>query len=465
MPKRFNLQFHGFVSNAAFCESLDTEDSSHDAQYLCEEMETTILKYGVEKFLVAIGDNATNMQAGLRLLHEKYQHINILGCISHLMNLLCGDIANWKSTKTLISDVKRIVKKINRSHKLRAVFNKIQKEKKIKLSLKLPGKTRWGSILFCFQSLLANRNVLELLVVCEALKDKIGATIKAKVLDDRFWTKVQFMVDFLTLVIKINIELEGDGVLMHKVQKNIAALKEALPKLLDSQNMFTNQEKRKILKSLDDRTESAVRPIHLAAALMDPQNCGSTLSQNETIDAMEFVFNTAIGMKLKKPVILSELANFKSKEDIWNKNKDFIWSAASDMCPLQWWKTLFSQTSLSKVATRILSAPISSAATERTNSTYGWIHSNKRNRLTTQRAGKVTYVAHNWKLLNPKKQSIKSSRCRSTATIDQRTNEIIAIDDDMNSDDESEDDTDTDNESNSDSEDSSTSNPSDSTMD
>lgn len=48
-----------------------------------------------------IGDNAPNMRAVIALLQEKdkYKHTIPLGCISHLLHLLCGDILRCKSVK------------------------------------------------------------------------------------------------------------------------------------------------------------------------------------------------------------------------------------------------------------------------------------------------------------------------------------------------------------------------------
>jgi len=46
---------------------------------------------------------------------------------------------------------------------------------------------------------------------------------------------------------------------------------------------------------------------------------------------------------------------------------------------------------------------VTSAATERSFSTFAWIHSKKRNRLTSDRAAKITYLAHNWKLMHETK--------------------------------------------------------------
>ena len=54
---------------------------------------------------------------------------------------------------------------------------------------------------------------------------------------------------------------------------------------------------------------------------------------------------------------------------------------------------------MSKVAARILSLPASSAAVERSFSTYSNIHTKKRNRLTNEHASKIVFIAHNLKLL------------------------------------------------------------------
>ncbi|KAI4458541.1 ribonuclease h-like superfamily [Holotrichia oblita] len=53
----------------------------------------------------------------------------------------------------------------------------------------------------------------------------------------------------------------------------------------------------------------------------------------------------------------------------------------------------------------ILNLPSSTAAIERTFSTYGFINRQRRNRLTVERAGKLTYIAHNYNLLNEEDHS------------------------------------------------------------
>lgn len=88
------------------------------------------------------------------------------------------------------------------------------------------------------------------------------------------------------------------------------------------------------------------------------------------------MLEAAQNMKIDESAMLDEIANHET--------------AANSMCPLQGWKTFYSQSPLLTIAVHVLSAPITSAATEPANSTFGWIHNNKRNRLKTQRAGKIT---------------------------------------------------------------------------
>jgi hypothetical protein len=75
-----------------------------------------------------------------------------------------------------------------------------------------------------------------------------------------------------------------------------------------------------------------------------------------------------------------------------------------DVNPLQFWKMLYNITPLSKIALKILSAPCTSAATERT---FLWIYNKRRNRLTTERASKLT-TCHTFGKLNFLNQNLSS---------------------------------------------------------
>lgn len=151
------------------------------------------------------------------------------------------------------------------------------------------------------------------------------------------------------------------------------------------------------------------------------------------------------------------MANYQSKDGIFAKK--FIWENVQNIDSLTFWKMLFNVTPLSKLALKILSAPCTSAATERSFSTFSWIHNKKRNRLTTERAGKLTYLSYNWKMKtnNIKSKSLKTLDVEQYESIPteehqesinnvMETEEVILSDDEFNSISESDNETETESE-------------------
>lgn len=127
-----------------FVEFIPTEEKRHTGEYLGKQIEKIIEKYGADKFYSCIGDNAANMQAGLRVATAKYPHIQVMGCKAHALNLLSKDFLNLPSAKGLFTKAKSIINKIKKSHRLHSIFLQKQEEKKIKTSLKIPPDTRWA---------------------------------------------------------------------------------------------------------------------------------------------------------------------------------------------------------------------------------------------------------------------------------------------------------------------------------
>lgn len=95
-------------------------------------------------------------------------------------------------------------------------------------------------------------------------------------------------------------------------------------------------------------------------------------------------------------VIMGELADYRSNQKIFSKS--YIWTAIHHTTPTSWWSGLCGSTQLSKLATSVLNLPPTSAAVERSFSQHANVHSLKRNKLTTDRAAKLVYIAHNLKL-------------------------------------------------------------------
>ncbi|KAK8481028.1 hypothetical protein V6N13_092896 [Hibiscus sabdariffa] len=94
-----------------------------------------------------------------------------------------------------------------------------------------------------------------------------------------------------------------------------------------------------------------------------------------------------------------QFAEFQLRKGIYSMPQAQMDAVTMDA--IDWWSIYGSQTSeLAEVAKKVLSQPISSSLAERAWSTYGHVHSLKRNRLNSSRADKLVYIYTNLRLLS-----------------------------------------------------------------
>ena len=92
-----------------------------------------------------------------------------------------------------------------------------------------------------------------------------------------------------------------------------------------------------------------------------------------------------------------ELNDFDAIYDRWVLDPVKWWSNHGQSIPL-----------LQKIALKLLNQPASSSCCERNWSTYGFIHSMKRNKLTPERAEDLVFVHCNLRLLSRKAEDYKT---------------------------------------------------------
>lgn len=380
-----------------FYDFIETKQNRHTAQYISEEICKVIDKIGSEKVLLVITDNASNMIRCGKILEEKYRNVKWTGCLAHTLNLLIGDIAKNQSVEKLLSDAASIVKCIQSSHILTADFNATSKLKNINKSLQLPVKTRWGSQLNCIQSLLDCKIVLQNMALNSGGLDKY----KNLLLNEDFWHEIDILKSYFTPIVKWITRLEGDYGSLHFVH---GAFKE-LGELIHNQSgadFFGEGFHNDLKLKFQNRKATALKPIHYAATLLNPQNRGATLSADESLDGWEFIIHIAETQSLAIDDLMKAVSDYKCGEGLWRK--PFVWESTNKLSPLDWWKLLYDNTDLGALAIKILTAPATSASVERSFSTFSNIHTKKRNKLNTERAGKICLISHNWKIMNRKKK-------------------------------------------------------------
>lgn len=391
-------------------KSIHTKHHRHTAAFLESEMQAILNEVGINKFLGIITDNGANIKKARESICQNNVNTFLVayGCIDHGLSLLIEDVLKLKSVSQFVKTVSSVINEIKHSHVLHALFINIQQRKnKVPLALKLPVKTRWGSIVACLESIMKTKYALQAMAVDEEASEVLSKSTKATLLDENvFWIRVQKLCDFFVPLQRWITIFEHNDPQIHKVIECFREIKNIF--LQKSTTLpVLKQEEADLLKIVDKRYEKSVHLIHLAANLLAPSCQGKSLSNDEILKATEFIFLIAKSHPKYKDSyneIVEDLANYKAKEGLWAK--DFVRESVN-INPHVWWKGICSSSKLSTLAADVLSMPASTAATERTFSAYGFQHRARRNRLTVETAGKLTYVSYNYNL--QKKISSKRS--------------------------------------------------------
>lgn len=287
------------------------------------------------------------------------------------------------------------MKEVNNSHRLRAMLSLQCKTAQCTQSLKMPVATRWGSSITCLDSVLANKLSLRRLAIDEEAQVLLATATKTTILNDVFWDQVVNLLELLRPVLKWITVLEGDSPMISATVQAFVDLKDHFTATLPKSPLSKKQEKE-ALAILENRKDFCLKTVHFAANLLDPRFTGRNLEEEAVVDACEYICKMASRHHdVSESDILADLANYRAKGALWSK--DFVRKSAEHVAPVIWWNGICSSRPLSRVAVEILSLPATSAACERSFSTYGNIHTAKRNRLGNETAMKLVYIAQNLK--------------------------------------------------------------------
>ena len=123
---------------------------SNIGEYTAEAVSSVIdeVKQECGKMSIAlVTDNASNKKKLWKLLGEKYLQLTRYGCATHRMNLIFGDLMKLETLKKVKYQAKQTVKEFKSKHILVDILKSMQKVGKVNVTLKLPVKTRLGSVI------------------------------------------------------------------------------------------------------------------------------------------------------------------------------------------------------------------------------------------------------------------------------------------------------------------------------
>lgn len=365
---------------------------------MADQFIEVIEEHGAFKFFGLVSDNASNnMKASWKQVESKYPHISPYGCLAHGLNLLLGDIMKNEMISSTIQNTKEIIKKVRNSHILKALLK--EKSGPNFISLKLPVPTRWLSTENSLVSIISNEKSLkEVAIDDRSLTFMSSETRSTIILDPIFWSKLKSVRSFLFLIYKFIKMVEQDNPVLSKSYEVFYNLIEHVKEIPD--DCFFFSEKDKFLKIIDSRKDFCLRPVHLAAYMLDPNLRGRYLSDDEKFTVVTFISEKSehyFRSSCDVAITLKEYGDFLNKSFYFSN--PILWKSAESFDPISWWNTMCPGKLLQSFATRILNLPTSSAACERSFSTHKDVHSQKRNRLTNERAANLVFIKYNLKVL------------------------------------------------------------------
>ena len=239
--------------------------------------------------MAVITDNTSYCKKAWKLIEDKYKDEQIFGygCVAHVLNLFCQDILKIPPAKMTLDEATQIVKAIKQSHILWEALKAIQNSSnndgeeisKVTTTLKLPGKTTWGSSLDCLNSINDNNFNLKKLAISKH-SDRLSKEVKDLILNDAFWQKVAKLIALLKPVIIWLKNIKGDESLIYDAVNMFKDLEAVLKKelLFTTCSMFSFDDAQKLLSELQSRAAMVLTPVHFAANILNPKSRGNHLA-------------------------------------------------------------------------------------------------------------------------------------------------------------------------------------------
>ncbi|CAL5368560.1 unnamed protein product [Camellia sinensis] len=388
------------VGGAMFVKAIDASGNIKDADYVANIFLSVIEEIGKENIVQIVTDNGSNFKAAGLTIENKYPHIFWTPCVVHSLNL----------------------------------------------ALK---KTRFASHIVMAKRLKEVKPALEKMVMDAGWKiyrgdgknpvDAKAREVKQLIVNDVWWDDLDYLLSFTEPIVDMLRVTDTDAPVLHCIYdmwdtmiENVKAIifeHEDKDHLIGQSDFFD-----KIHEILEARWTKSNTPLHGIAHSLVPKYYHESWLQGGSN-----------GIRRLAPHEDEEVSTNRSKcfERLFQKNTTHLrnvyveygaFSSGSGYFnqphviearmyeePISWWANHGASTPLLQgLASKLLSQPASSSCCERNWSTYGHIHSIKRNRLASSRAEDLVFVHYNIRMLSRKKKEYKEgpSKCGDRFDID-----------------------------------------------
>ncbi|KAG5666709.1 hypothetical protein PVAND_014724 [Polypedilum vanderplanki] len=378
-----------------FHSSINTSGIIQNASAVAESIIAVLENLGSHKFNCIISDNAPVMKAAFKIIEEKYPHISGNGCAAHGVNLLVKDLITTTESSKTIKEAEKIIKYIKNHHLVKAKFDDIRLAANINHTLSMPVTTRWFSYFNSMSCLQNLKYVLIKLVddegeVLKEIQPKSNSNaVMSLIKSNLFWERLAKLVKMIEFPSNVIGKLEGDDSSLSLVYDYFGQL----------YNHY--EDNPEIQEKVKSRLKFLLTPTMGLAFMLTPKNAAEGFYFDE--DKVDFIASAFdFANKVNSDIadsIQDELVAFMSEmSSLTERRKEIVYK----MSAKNYWSIIGREKypALYQIAKPINEMICSSASSERTWSTFRFIHSRLRNKLTNERVKKLVFLYTNSVLMD-----------------------------------------------------------------
>lgn len=392
-----------------FWSSVATGGNQHTGEYMAERIEEVIQDIEVimrpGAVCGVVTDNASNMRKAWEILMHNRPNLTCNGCGAHMMNLIMKDILGLATVTDVLDDAKWLSKYILNRYILLDHFDRIQDKlnPEYRRRLCLPVPTRWYTSEACMKSVQQNKHVIQA-VLDDVSLDRIYkdskrhnklARARKLATDVAFWAKLDAVLLLLHPINEALAEFEKDGSYISAVFSQFRRISKdkAYVEAMDNSTTQFNFAQQEIKRFIASREKEFLTSSMKIGYLLDPCLDRSYMEDKEVDDTIKAAADMLATNEKDHALVSAELSQFVADKALWSEDDKKTNRAST---PFNWWSrrnTTYQR--LRPLALRLFCIPTSSAASERSWSIHGFIHSKRRNRLTAERVEKLVFLYTN----------------------------------------------------------------------
>lgn len=392
------------VNGMEFLFSEDTtEVEKKTGEYIAGLLCKAVEMVGPKKVVQTCTDNAAACKLAGEIVMQRYPHITHTPCTAHCLDLLLEDWGEMLFAKELCEKGASIVRLIRRYGAVRRVFKAAAKEHCKGLELIRPVVTRFATQFLMLERLQKLKVAVKLTAAHPAWEEaslRSGDPLTEGLADDvggrAFWDQVDMVLKLMEPVFSLLRLTDGEAPCMGKIYWRMWNVFQQVQSAVEGAGEVGELVDRESLEGFWlSRWNGMHSPLQGTGYALEPEHRDDKWNRNEEVMRdYRLIAAKLLGAEL---VVKAVEQLLKYKKAVLSPD---ALQAMKEMFGYEWWEAWGSPWPLPQIlAMKVLSLCSSATSCERVWSTYGFIGSARRGKLTSQRLNDLVYNFSNLKVM------------------------------------------------------------------